>query len=153
MTITLNMIARLICTFLLLCQVFGGASTYHTKDGLEKRVNVAVQTDSGLVQGHAAPQAPAISEYLGIPYAKPPVGELRFTHPQRYYGDDMINGTNFVRCSSPKSVARSHSRLGFFVSYLIDLYRAAPTAARSRTQFHGCWRQNPRSHRASGRAF
>lgn len=39
---------------------------------------------SGPVEGHAASVAKQVSEYLDIPYALPPVGELRFRSPVRY---------------------------------------------------------------------
>jgi cholinesterase len=44
----------------------------------------AVDTTSGTVVGHAAKNAPAVSEYLGIPFAVPPVGKLRWTAPQPF---------------------------------------------------------------------
>lgn len=59
-------------------------------------VGQTVQTGSGTVQGHAAANATGVSEYLGIPFAKPPVGELRWAAPQKYSGNSTINGTNFV---------------------------------------------------------
>jgi carboxylesterase type B len=42
-----------------------------------------VETQSGRIQGHIAswPSGRDVSEYLGIPYAKPPVGSLRFAPP------------------------------------------------------------------------
>jgi hypothetical protein len=42
-----------------------------------------VETQSGRIKGHVAswPSGTSISEYLGIPYAKPPVGSLRFAPP------------------------------------------------------------------------
>lgn len=55
-----------------------------------------VETTSGKVQGHAASNATEVSEYLGIPYAVPPVGRLRFQPPIRYKGKNTINGTDFV---------------------------------------------------------
>ena len=51
----------------------------------------------GRVQYHSASNAKGESEYLGIPYAFSPVGRLRFQHPLRYNGHDIINGTSFVR--------------------------------------------------------
>jgi cholinesterase len=59
-------------------------------------VGQTVQTSSGPVNGHAASNATAVSTYLGIPYAEPPVGDLRFAAPQKYSGNSSINGTSFV---------------------------------------------------------
>lgn len=42
-----------------------------------------VNTTSGLIIGHAAPNRSEVTEFLGIPYALPPVGELRFAPPKR----------------------------------------------------------------------
>ncbi|CZS94958.1 related to acetylcholinesterase precursor [Rhynchosporium agropyri] len=58
-------------------------------------VGQVVSTSSGSVKGHAAPVAVEVSEYLGIPFAQPPVGELRWTAPKAYEGTGDINGTNF----------------------------------------------------------
>ena len=43
-----------------------------------------VQTDSGAVVGKVekVPHGKSVHEYLGIPYAEPPVGELRFVAPK-----------------------------------------------------------------------
>lgn len=60
-------------------------------------IGQVVQTSSGLVQGHAAPKARGVSEYLGIPYAEPPVGRRRFQPPIRYSGTSKIDGSRFVR--------------------------------------------------------
>lgn len=62
-------------------------------------VGQTVQTGSGPVNGHAASNATQVSEYLGIPFAAPPVGDLRFAAPQNYTGNSTINGTSFVRHS------------------------------------------------------
>lgn len=59
-------------------------------------VGQTVLTDSGPVSGHAALNASQVSEYLGIPFAVPPVGDLRFASPQKYSGNSTINGTSFV---------------------------------------------------------
>lgn len=62
-------------------------------------VGQTVQTSSGAVEGHAASTATEVSEYLGIPYAQPPVGSLRFQPPVRYSGKSKISGKNFVSAS------------------------------------------------------
>ena len=41
-------------------------------------IGAIVNTTSGPVKGHASSIRPAVSEYLGIPYAQPPIGNLRF---------------------------------------------------------------------------
>ncbi|QSZ30725.1 hypothetical protein DSL72_000283 [Monilinia vaccinii-corymbosi] len=58
-------------------------------------IGQTVQTTSGRVNGHAAVNEPQVSEYLGIPFAKPPVGDLRFAAPVPYHGNATLNGTNF----------------------------------------------------------
>ena len=55
-----------------------------------------VNTTSGLVHGHRAPNATQVSEYLGIPFAQPPVGQLRFAPPVRYVGTGDVHGDVYV---------------------------------------------------------
>lgn len=51
----------------------------------ERAADPIVQLDSGLsVQGRLAPTAPTVAEFLGIPYAQPPVDDLRWAPPQEY---------------------------------------------------------------------
>ncbi|KAF7955202.1 uncharacterized protein EAE97_000461 [Botrytis byssoidea] len=58
-------------------------------------VGQTVQTSSGPVNGHPSLNNSQVSEYLGIPFAKPPIGDLRFAAPVAYNGTTTINGTNF----------------------------------------------------------
>lgn len=58
-------------------------------------VGQIVETSSGPVVGHAAPTAPEVSEYLGIPYAQAPMGDLRFAAPVKFTGSSLLNGSNF----------------------------------------------------------
>ena len=55
---------------------------------IAKRQNESslAHTTSGLVQGHLAawPANSSVLEFLGIPFAKPPVGQLRFAPPEAY---------------------------------------------------------------------
>jgi hypothetical protein len=55
-----------------------------------------VKTTSGTVTGRAASLRKDVSEYVGIPYAKPPVGDLRWAAPVKYTGTGNINGTEYV---------------------------------------------------------
>jgi cholinesterase len=59
-------------------------------------VGQSVHTSSGTVRGRAAPNATEVSVYLGIPYAKPPIGNLRFAPPQKYESDNGIDATDFI---------------------------------------------------------
>jgi Carboxylesterase family len=59
-------------------------------------VGPIVETSSGPVAGHAATLYPEVSEYLGIPYAQAPVGDLRFAAPVKYTGSSMLNGSVYV---------------------------------------------------------
>src|SRR4051812_35395638 len=54
-----------------------------------------VQTSSGLIIGHAASKNPEVSEYLGIPFAAPPVGALRFAAPQKYNATRTFNASSY----------------------------------------------------------
>jgi cholinesterase len=64
---------------------------------------VTVKTENGDITGHSAPKAKDVLEYLGIPYAQPPLGELRFAAPQKYIGEEPYTAANFV---SPTSIFR-----------------------------------------------
>jgi hypothetical protein len=59
-------------------------------------VGQPVKTTSGWVTGEAAPGALNVSAYLGIPYAQPPLGDLRFAAPRKYRGNGNITATKFV---------------------------------------------------------
>jgi carboxylesterase type B len=59
-------------------------------------VGQPIKTSSGPVSGHAATVNSDVSVYLGIPYALPPVGNLRFMPPKKYHGDKPINGSSIV---------------------------------------------------------
>nr|XP_023907898.1 cholinesterase-like [Quercus suber] len=59
------------------------------------KVGQAVSTTSGLVHGHPASNATQVSEYLGIPFAKPPIGDLRFAPPEAYHSRANISGAAY----------------------------------------------------------
>jgi hypothetical protein len=60
-------------------------------------VGACVRTSSGLIEGHAASR-PGVSEYLGIPYAFSPTGDLRFAPPVQYHGDGTVRANAYVCC-------------------------------------------------------
>ncbi|RMZ40494.1 lipase/esterase [Aspergillus flavus] len=59
-------------------------------------VGASVWTSSGLIVGHAAPQRSNVSEYLGIPYATPPTGDLRFARPVAYHSNSTVRASAYV---------------------------------------------------------
>ncbi|TEY42769.1 hypothetical protein BOTCAL_0381g00010 [Botryotinia calthae] len=70
-------------------------SQYPEQSEAARRLYRCINTTSGQVAGHPSPKQPDVYEYLGIPFAQPPIGDLRFAPPQPYIGNDSINGTNF----------------------------------------------------------
>jgi cholinesterase len=68
-----------------------------SRDTSNWKVGQRVYTTSGPVDGHLAPNSSGVSEYLGIPFAQPPIGPLRFEAPQPYISvpDSVINGSEF----------------------------------------------------------
>lgn len=47
----------------------------------EQKHYLDIVTSNGKITGHVAPGMHNTAEYLGIPYAQPPVGSLRFAEP------------------------------------------------------------------------
>ncbi|KAF5666069.1 triacylglycerol lipase V [Fusarium heterosporum] len=58
---------------------------------------MTVNTSNGPIAGHVVDNSPCVVEYLGIPYAKPPVEELRFAPPKRIttYSKTPFNAAKF----------------------------------------------------------
>ncbi|EHL00500.1 putative Acetylcholinesterase 1 [Glarea lozoyensis 74030] len=59
-------------------------------------VGQTVKTTSGSVAGHAALNQTEVSEYLGIPFAQPPVADLRFEAPVKYTGNTELSGLSYL---------------------------------------------------------
>jgi hypothetical protein len=72
-------------------------------------VGQRVQVAGGVIEGQPSKWQPDVSEYLGIPFAQPPVGPLRFAAPKPI----QINGTikaNKFGFSCPSNLAPSANK-------------------------------------------
>lgn len=58
-------------------------------------VGQQVSTTSGIIQGHAAANRSEVSEYLGIPFAQSPIGDLRFAAPEPYQSNRSIDASSY----------------------------------------------------------
>jgi cholinesterase len=56
-----------------------------------------VVTENGVITGRRSSEGNNVWEFLGIPYAQPPLGDLRFAAPQSYRRRGPFNATQFVR--------------------------------------------------------
>jgi cholinesterase len=59
------------------------------------QVGETVKTTSGQIQGHPSDWQPTVSEYLGVPFAKPPIGPLRWKAPEAYKSEKAIDASKF----------------------------------------------------------
>ena len=57
--------------------------------------NILVSTSSGNLKGHIANKGSNVTEFLGIPFAKPPVGSLRFSPPQQYQHEGVVDANEY----------------------------------------------------------
>ncbi|PNS17870.1 hypothetical protein CAC42_44 [Sphaceloma murrayae] len=85
--------------------------------------NTPVNTTNGLITGHPAAARPRVIEYLGVPYAAPPVGDLRFAPPEPFAGNGPLVASSFgPRCPQtpgrpvayPDRTPQAQQVIGFF---------------------------------------
>jgi len=76
------------------------ASPQTQQSGQNNTRSLTVRTTNGLITGHLAGNVSSVVEFLGIPFAKPPVGELRFAAPQRLNTTAPFVATNWVSSHS-----------------------------------------------------
>jgi carboxylesterase type B len=70
-------------TVLILSAATAVAASVGVTTSCNTRQFLTVSTSNGPVIGHAASNSDCVVEYLGIPFAQPPVGDLRFAPPAR----------------------------------------------------------------------
>ncbi|CAG8935874.1 unnamed protein product [Penicillium salamii] len=81
---------------LVLSTGLSGVWSQRVLENPEKNVGASVKTRSGLIAGHPAPRRSEVSEYLGIPYALPPIGDLRFAAPKAYHSEGSIKANAYA---------------------------------------------------------
>ncbi|KAJ5091789.1 Carboxylesterase type B [Penicillium alfredii] len=100
-------------TVALLVTCFPAAWGQRVSDQPEKHVGASVHTSSGLVQGHIAARRSGVSEYLGIPYAAPPIGHLRFAAPVAYKENGTVHGKSYPHSDCPANPIPTPDYPGF----------------------------------------
>ncbi|KAF2431719.1 alpha/beta-hydrolase [Tothia fuscella] len=71
------------------------------------KIGNAVKTTSGTVIGQASGWKSEVSEYLGIPFAKPPQDDLRWTAPQAITDDSKVINATKYGWACPESASRA----------------------------------------------
>lgn len=120
-------------------------SSYHNTSCPTSVFAPRVTLDNGLtVQGLITQSTPNVAEFLGIPYAKPPIGDLRWAPPQAYspLNGTVINATSigpscyqystnnptFLTAELPDFVVGSAANAGFSEDCLtVSVYAPAKT--------------------------
>lgn len=72
---------------LLLCSALALALAETQLDS--RSISLAVSTTSGHIHGKISPRLPNVRQFLGIPFALPPTGGLRWTAPKRLFQPDQ----------------------------------------------------------------
>lgn len=72
--------------------------------------SLQIQTTSGLVTGFINSTYPSVRQFLGIPFAKAPTGDLRFAAPQPLSdaSKESVDGTK-IPCACPQYASNATS--------------------------------------------
>jgi carboxylesterase type B len=83
------MLAQKICLAAILSalEVFGAPTS---SSSTAKSTGLLVQTSSGSIEGFFNSTAPDVRQFLGVPFAEPPVGERRFAKPEEFRSKGQV---------------------------------------------------------------
>ena len=62
----------------------------------DRVVDLTASTSDGEIIGHLAKNRSSVLEFLGIPYAQPPTGSLRFAAPAKRQGSGSYVASDWV---------------------------------------------------------
>ncbi|KAI1340059.1 Alpha/Beta hydrolase protein [Xylariaceae sp. FL0016] len=109
-------------TQLVSCAIYGAASALvasHQQYGRSSGLSVA--TTSGEVHGFINETAPNVRQFLGIPYAEPPVGKLRFLPPVAKKDAGPIEATTYApACMQQSTPGQKTVYTEFMQQFLIE---------------------------------
>lgn len=71
------------------------ATLGHGLPGACTAPTLLVETDSGVLSGFVNASAPNVRQFLGVPFAHPPVGPRRWLPPARLQSNESVNATSF----------------------------------------------------------
>lgn len=83
--------------------------------------SLKIQTTSGEVHGFINDTAPNVRQFLGIPYAEPPVGKLRFLPPKPKKDRGPIEATQYApACLQQSSLGQKTIYTEYMQQFLIN---------------------------------
>ena len=74
---------------LLLVNLAAISPLHLTLSQVHEQQGLTIPTTSGRIHGKIDPTLPNVRQFLGVPYAAPPLGHLRFALPQKLYQPDI----------------------------------------------------------------
>ncbi|KAF5015042.1 hypothetical protein F66182_13769, partial [Fusarium sp. NRRL 66182] len=110
-----------VASSLLLAAYVSGAPTTTESPGSLVGDGLLVNTSSGPIQGFFNQTAPDVRQFLGIPFAEPPVGDLRFEKPVKKSPNGTVNAFTLPNScmqqfNSNSSTIYTEYETGFLIS-------------------------------------
>ncbi|QIW95499.1 hypothetical protein AMS68_001017 [Peltaster fructicola] len=148
MSLHRSLLSAVFCFTFTLCHE--GTGSYRPAYG---DLDYVAKTSNGPIVGHIASNQTSVVEYLGIPYAAPPVGQLRFAAPQPYTGFGFQNASSWgYDCPASTSPPSRYPGLTPQAQRIIDYFiQSAATPQAEDCLTLNIWR--PLQRQSRGRAL